>query len=105
MTDGDPEKNEESFRDWATKESLINPIHKEDFIFIYRFWTTLTQKRLMVTKNWEETKEAIQDWIEMDRDLGMAVRGRTMGDDVEAGIQEIKVAIEMMEEKKKEGEI
>lgn len=94
-----------SFRDMVTKESLRNPKTNNFLVWMYKWWTTLTLKKLMLSKNWDETKDAINEWLEMDRDLGMAVNGKVMDDELRNDVQEIKNAIEMMNDKIKAKEI
>lgn len=94
-----------SFRELAIKRSLTNPKDKNLFAWVYRWFTSMTVKKLMFTNNWEETKTLIEDWREMDHDLGPSVRGCSMDDEVRDGVAKIKDISEMLKDKQKANEV
>ena len=98
MTD---DESKLSFRELAIKKSLTNSKDKDMFVWVYRWFTSMTVKKLMFTKNWDETKALIEDWREMDHDLGPAVRGCSMDDEVQSGIAQIKDVSEMLKDRQK----
>lgn len=102
MTD---DESKLSFRELAIKRSLTNPKDKDMFVWVYRWFTSMTVKKLMFTKNWDETKALIEDWREMDHDLGPAVRGCSMDDEVQSGIAQIKDVSKMLKDKQKAKEV
>lgn len=102
MTD---DESKLSFRELAIKRSLTDPKDKDMFVWVYRWFTSMTVKKLMFTKNWDETKDLIEDWLKMDRDIGPAVRGYSMDDEVRNGISQIKDVSDMLKDKQKSMEI
>lgn len=94
-----------SFRELAIKRSLTDSKDKDMFVWVYRWFTSMTVKKLMFTKNWDETKALIEDWREMDHDLGPAVRGCSIDDEVRNGISQIKDVSDMLKDKQKAMEI
>lgn len=74
MTDSDDKL---SFRELAIKRSLANPKDKGMFVWVYRWFTAMTIKKLMFATTLEEMNELIKEWDAMDNDLGPAVIGNS----------------------------
>lgn len=102
MTDEDSNL---SFRDLAVKRCLLDPKTKGFCAWVYRWFTAMTIKRLMLTKNWDETKDAIAEWRAMDAGLGPAVLARSLDDGIKADVAQIKDVMEMLKDKQKAKEI
>lgn len=102
MTD---DESKLSFRELAIKKSLTNSKDKDMFVWVYRWFTSMTVKKLMFTKDWEETKALIEGWKAMDHDLRPAVRGCSLDDEVRGGIAQIKDVSEMLKDKQKAKEV
>lgn len=96
---------ESNFRDECTRRTLEDPKFKSFLTAIYRMRTITAIKNLYLANNWEETREVLEDWREMDNDIGMAVRGERFDDELRKDILVIKDVSNMLEDKINSGEI